>query len=118
MKIRLYLDEDAMSHSLITGLRARGIDVMTTLETRRTGLEDVVQLEFATMQQRVLCTSNTRDFHQLHTEYLRQGKIHAGIIFIPQQRYSVGEQIRKLLKLIATKSAEEMQGQVEFLSAW
>ncbi len=118
MKIRLYLDEDVMSHPLVTGLRARGIDVMTVLEQERTGLADATQLEFATAQQRVLCTSNTRDFHQLHTEYLRQGKVHAGIIFIPQQRHGVGDQIRKLLRLIATKSAEEMQGQVEFLSAW
>jgi hypothetical protein len=97
MKIRLYLDEDLMSHPLVTGLRARSIDVMTVLEQERTGLEDAMQLAFATMQQRVLCTSNIRDFHQLHTEYLKPGKVHAGIIFIPQQRYSVGEQIRKLL---------------------
>jgi hypothetical protein len=30
----------------------------------------------------------------------------------------VGEQMRRLLKLIATKSAEEMKDKIEFLSAW
>jgi len=30
----------------------------------------------------------------------------------------VGKQTRRLLKLIATRSAEEMRNQVEFLSAW
>lgn len=35
-----------------------------------------------------------------------------------QQNYSIGEQMRRLLRLIAAKSAEDMQNQVEFLSAW
>ncbi|MEH1936351.1 MAG: hypothetical protein V7L14_22145 [Nostoc sp.] len=35
-----------------------------------------------------------------------------------QQGYSVGEQMRRLLKLIAAKPAENMQNQVEFLSSW
>jgi hypothetical protein len=35
-----------------------------------------------------------------------------------KQRYSVGEQMRRLLKLIAPVSAEEMINRVEFLSAW
>jgi hypothetical protein len=118
MRIRLYIDEDAMSRPLVNGLRARGIDVITVAEEKRRGLNDELQLEFATRQGRVLCTSNIGDFYRLHTEYLRQGKAHAGIIFIPQQRYGVGEQIRRLLKLISTKSAETMQSQVEFLSAW
>jgi transposase len=30
--IRLYFDEDAMWHALVTALRARGIDVQTALE--------------------------------------------------------------------------------------
>ena len=118
VKIRLYLDEDVMSHPLVNGLRARGIDVASVVAEGRTGLDDASQLEFATMQKRVLCTSNIGDFYRLHTEYLTQGKSHAGIIFIPQHRFRVGEQIRRLLKLIATKSAATMQNQVEFLSAW
>jgi hypothetical protein len=35
-----------------------------------------------------------------------------------QQHYSVGEQLRRLLRLIASKSAGEMENWVEFLSAW
>ena len=30
--IRLYTDEDSMSHSLLRALRARGVDVTTALE--------------------------------------------------------------------------------------
>jgi hypothetical protein len=35
-----------------------------------------------------------------------------------QQHYSMGEQMRRLLRLIASKSAGEMENWVEFLSAW
>ncbi len=118
MQIRLYIDEDTMSRSLMKGLRARGIDVISVSDEDTVGLDDAAQLELATKLNRVLCTSNTGDFYQLHTEYLEQGKIHAGIIFVSQQRYSIGEQIRRLLNLISKKSAEEIQCQVEFLSAW
>jgi hypothetical protein len=33
-------------------------------------------------------------------------------------QYSVGEQMRRVLRLIAVKSTEDMQSQIEFLSAW
>jgi hypothetical protein len=58
------------------------------------------------------------DFHELHSEYLETGKTHTAIIVSPQQVYSVGEQMRRLLRLIAVKSAEEMVNQIEFLSSW
>lgn len=40
------------------------------------------------------------------------------MILVQQQRYSVGQLMRGILQLIAAKSAEEMENQVEFLSAW
>ncbi len=50
MRIRLFVDEDAMAQALVTGLRARGIDVLTVGEEARAKLEDDEQLEFATSQ--------------------------------------------------------------------
>ena len=38
--------------------------------------------------------------------------------FAHQQRYSIGEQMYRLLNLVAKRTAEEMQNHVEFLSAW
>jgi Tfp pilus assembly protein PilZ len=75
-------------------------------------------LDHAAAQQRVLYSYNVGDFYRLHTASLAQGKSHAGIILAQQQRYSIGEQIRRLLKLISATSAEEMKNRVEFLSAW
>jgi hypothetical protein len=67
---------------------------------------------------RVLFSFNRGDFFRLHTEYLAQGKSHAGIILTNQQQYSVGEQMRRNLRLTATKSATDMKNQIEFLSSW
>jgi len=118
MTIRLYLDEDCMDQDLVWALRSRGADVITAMDVDRLERQDEEQLNYATAQGRVLYSFNVGDFYDLHTAYLTQGKSHAGLILAPQQRYSVGEQMRRLLKLMAAKSAEDMKDQVEFLSAW
>jgi hypothetical protein len=118
MKIRLFIDEDAMYRSLVNGLRARGVDVITVLDVDRAGIEDEKQLEYAARTKRVLYTCNIGDFHRLHKEWIRRNKSHYGIIFVPQQRYSIGDQIRRILHLSAVKTSEEMENQIEFLSMW
>lgn len=118
MLMRLYFDEDASEYAVIRNLRARGVDVTSAVEEGRNGFSDPEQLVFATEQGRVICTSNLGDFISLHTDSLSQGKPHAGIILIHQQRFSVGQQILRLLRLMETKSAEEMHNSIEFLSNW
>ena len=107
-----------MRNALVIALRARGVDVLTALEAGMIERSDEEHLDYATAQGRVLCSFNVGDFYRLHTTYITQGKSHAGIILARQQRYSVGEQMRRLLKFIATKSAEQMKDQVGFLSFW
>jgi predicted nuclease of predicted toxin-antitoxin system len=116
--IQLYFDEDSMRRSLVRALRARGVDVITALDAGIVERSDEEHLDYATEQGRVLCTFNVGDFYRLHSDYLAQGKSHAGIILMRQQHYSVGEQMRRLLGLVAGKSADEMKNWVEFLSAW
>jgi len=115
MQIRLYVDEDAMARAAVSGLRARGVDVTTVLEEGMSEKDDVEQLEYATQQGRAIYTFNVGHFCQLHREYLAQRKNHAGIIVVYRQRYSVGEQIKRLSNLINTKSAEEMKDNLYFL---
>ena len=115
MRIRLYVDEDAMARALISGLRARGIDVTTVLDEGMSEKEDIAQLEHATQQGRTLYTFNVGHFCQLHKEFMAQGKSHAGIVVVYRQRYSVGEQIRRLSDLINAKPAEEMRDSLHFL---
>lgn len=107
-----------MQRALVRALRARGIDVVTALDENMIEVADREHLEFATKLNRVLVSHNVGDFYHLHSLFLQEGQTHAGIILSPQQRYSVGGQLRRLLRLIATKSATDMQNNLEFLSQW
>ncbi len=107
-----------MQSGLVRALRARGVDALTALEAGMIERSDEEHLEYATQEGRVLYSFNVKDFHRLHQEHLAKGESHAGIILTRQQRYSSGEEMRRLLTLSATKSAEQMKNQVEFLSAW
>ena len=118
MTLRLYFDEDTMDADLVHALRIRGIEVTTALEQKMVRHDDAEHLDLATSQGRALYSFNVGDYQRLHTEYLTQGKHHAGIILAQQQRYSLGEQMRRLLKIIAGISAEEMKDRIVFLSAW
>jgi hypothetical protein len=115
--IRLYLDEDSQDQSLLRALRARNVNVLTVQETQTAGLVDVEQLRLATRQQRVLYSHNIGDFNQIHAEFAVSAENHSGIALLAQS-YSVGEQVRAILELIANRSAEEMENQLEFLSKY
>jgi hypothetical protein len=67
---------------------------------------------------RVLFTYNASDFCRLHSEILRQGRCHAGIIIGDQQTASVGEEIRRLIRISDAKTAVEMKDNLEFLNNW
>ena len=118
MTIRLYFDEDSMSQALVTALRARAVDVVTALECQMIGRPDGDHLEIAANLGRVLYSFNTADYFRLHTECLHAGRSHSGLILSRQQTYTTGTQLRRLLKLISVRSAEEMANRVEFLSMW
>jgi hypothetical protein len=116
--IRLYIDEDAMDEDFVLALRARNVDVLTVAEVGMLNRSDDEQLSWAQENDRVIFSFNARDFYRLHTMRLAKGLSHAGIILAPQQRYGVGDLMRGVLKLVSTKTAVDMQGQVEFLSNW
>ena len=61
---------------------------------------------------------NAKHYMPLHARLVEQGISHAGIILAGQQSYSIGEQMRRILRVVAEKSAEEMQDQLLFLNAW
>lgn len=113
--VRLYVDEDAGEHAVVHGLRARGVDVLTTIEANRLGLADEDQLAFAVEQGRAIYTFNIADFARLHQQYLEQGQDHAGIIVIPDQRYSIGEKIRCIAAFVTSVSAHEMMNRIVYL---
>ncbi len=116
-KIRLYLDEDTMDSDLLTALRRRNVDVISTEEAQMFSSSDEEQLQWALKHQCVTYSFNVRDFYKIHTNWIDNRQNHSGII-LGVQNYSIGEQMRRILRIIASKSAEDMKNQVEFLSAW
>ena len=116
--VRLYFDEDIMEKALVQALRVRDIDVMTVGETGRVGESDEAQLIWATVQGRVLYSSNIGDFCRLHHDFIAERKSHAGIILVSQQRYSLGVKLQGILRLVGNKSAEDMVNQLEFFSKY
>jgi hypothetical protein len=118
MKLSYYIDEDAQDADLIHALRLHGIDVIGSWEAGMRQRDDEEHLVYAATQRRVLYGFNVRDYFRIHSQFITQGKTHAGIILAKQQTYSVGEQMRRLLRLSASKSAEKMENQIEFLSDW
>jgi flavorubredoxin len=99
-------------------VRKRGVDILTALEAGTTKQSDEQQLAFAAAQGRAIYSFNMGDFCRLHSQWLSQKRSHAGIVVARQQHYSVGEQMRRLLRLVGRVSAEEMHNRLEFLSDW
>jgi hypothetical protein len=116
--IEIYIDEDAMDSDLVAALRSRGVGVITALETGLIETSDDEQLAVAAEHGCVLYTFNVSDFYRLHTVWVAAGREHGGMILAPQQRFSVGEQLRRILRLRAATSIARMRNHVEFLGNW
>jgi hypothetical protein len=117
-RIRLYLDEDAMRRSLVFGLKARGVDVLTAGDAQMISRDEEAHLITASSSKRAIYTYNAADFCDLHRRWISEGRSHTGIIIGAQQRYRSGEELRRLMHLINSLTAEHMQNQLEFLSSW
>jgi hypothetical protein len=117
MELRLYLDEDSMDQRLVRALRARGMNVETALDAGMVAQPDVEHLRYAAVSGWVLHSFNVADFYELHGQFMDEGRDHAGIVLGTQQRYSVGDRMRRLLRLRAERTAEQMTNRVVFLAS-
>lgn len=113
--IRLYLDEDVHKRAA-SALRLRNFDVVSAHEVGSWGLTDEEQLTSSAAEGRALFTFNTPDYVQLHLDWLQKGKEHYGIIVSDQ--LSIGETVRRLLKLLSQVNADEMRNQMRWLQAF
>lgn len=94
------------------------MDVENAVDAGMIGRSDREQLEYSTRESRVLYTFNVKDFLQLHTTFLEHGREHAGLILVSQQRFSIGEQMRRILRLSQATTPEVMRNRFEFLTGW
>jgi len=117
-QIRLYLDEDSMRRALLFGLRARNVDVLTAADADMINHRDEEHLATASAAGRALFSYNTADYCVLHQRWMNLERSHAGIIVARQQHYSVGEELRRIMRLISRRTAEQMRDRLEFISSW
>lgn len=83
---------------------------MTVQQASRLGKSDFEQLQFAATSDRVLFTFD-KDFLKLAAS----GEPHAGIVWCPARKFSIGEIIRRLPLISAVLTPDEMRNQVEYL---
>lgn len=101
------MDEDAASGELVRALRLREIDVVTVHTEGMDRRSDEVQLDAASRDGRVIYSHNLGDFSKLHRDWLAGGRSHAGIV-LAAQRLTLGEQLRRLSRLVEALDAEGM----------
>lgn len=110
--IKLYLDEDV--NVLVADLlRARGFNVVTTVEAGNLNHNDDQQLDYAVSSQMALFTHNRADFEVRALEYFAAGKTHYGIII--GTRRSPYELAQRLLRILNQTTADEMINQVQYI---
>ena len=92
MTLRILLDEHGWTGLVAIG-KQLSIDVLPVQQVLPKGTSDDEVLSFAYKEERVLFTSNARDFKPLATEWFLMGRDHAGIVIVP------GRTDRSLLSL-------------------
>jgi predicted nuclease of predicted toxin-antitoxin system len=113
--IRLYLDED-FHPDLAAVLRNKGFDCQSAVEAGMLTKSDEEQLEYATSQGRCILSFNEGDFGRLAQEWAQAGKVHAGIVVTKQvSRHGLGYLLRRILHLLNTVTADEMQNVFRYL---
>lgn len=107
-----------MENELVFAMRRAGVDVLIPSEAGLMCETEETHLTFAFESGRVLYSFNVADFYRIHSEWSVANRPHAGIIIGRQQRYSVGEQMRRILLVRAEVGSEGMRSRIEFLSNW
>lgn len=109
-RIRIYADEN-VNVAIVDGLKRRGVDVWSAIDKGNLGLSDEEQLSYA-LEQKTTIFTHDDDFLSMAEE---SGIEHCGIIYVHQQRLSVGECIRRLKAIVETMSPEELHNRIVFL---
>lgn len=113
MGIALYMDEN-VHRAITSGLRLRGVDVLTVQEDGRSGLDDPRVLDRATELGRVLFS---QDEDLLAEAKTRQTGGHSfpGVIFAHQLHVTIGDCIRDLELIAQAADPSDLSDRVEFL---
>lgn len=81
--MRFYLDEQ-MATAIAIASRQLGLDVISSHEAGRDGMDDPGQLLLAALDGRCFVSQNYHDMVSLTFEFQRRGLPHAGLVLVPQ----------------------------------
>ena len=100
--------------AITTGLRRRGVDVLTAQTDDATRLPDDVLLERATTLGRVLFTQD-EDLLAEANGCQRGGRPFAGVVYAHQLRVTIGQRINDLELIAQVYEPVDMANRVEYL---
>ena len=106
--IKIYADE-SVSIAIVEGLKRRGVNVFSAKDLGKLGLTDEEQLKVAVENHAVIFT------HDADFLWMALDKHYLGIIYVHQQKLTIGECIKRLKIIAETKTAQEMENQILFL---
>jgi len=107
-KIAFYTKE-SVNVATSEGLKRRGINILAARDAGNLGLSDEEQLNYVAKNNFVIVTHDD-DFLTMAIKY-----DHKGIVYVHQQKYGVGDLIRKLKLLWDVAEQEDFRNHVEFL---
>ena len=113
MSLSLYMDEH-VHRAITSGLRLRGVDVLTVQEDGLTGISDPQMLDRVTELQRVLFTQDD-DFLVEANRRQQKGIYFPGVIYGHQMLVSIGQCIRDLELIAQVGEAEDLANSVRYL---
>lgn len=108
-RLRFHLDEND-NPTIADALRRLGVDVTTTNEMHLRTRTDTVHWDYAQRESRVIVTHDD-DFLRL----AHQNEFHAGVAYCSQSKRTVGEIVRRLMKLHEEQTTDRMMGRVFYL---
>jgi predicted nuclease of predicted toxin-antitoxin system len=107
------LADEHVKAAIVSGLRRRGMDVLTVQEIGAREADDDALLERAFGDGR-LFLSNDTDLLRIHSRWVKEGRPHAGIVFWAQG-LPVGDAVRGVLQYALKTTAREAANTVHFL---
>ena len=113
MSVALYMDEH-VHRAITTGLRLRGVDVLTAQEDNRRNTPDPILLDRATELGRVMFSQDEDLLVEAQRRQVERLPF-AGVIYAHQLRVTIGLCIRDLELIAQAADSEDLANRVEYL---
>lgn len=107
-KPKFYLNE-SVNIAVVNGLIRRDVEAISAKDVGNLGLSDEEQLNYAVKNNLVIVTHDA-DFLSMAMNFK-----HKGIVYIHQQKYGIGDLIRRLKLLWEIAEQEDTLNHIEFL---